>query len=128
MKSRNIGPYSRRHRLGYIDRRTHEGKLLEEFRADLVEHCGGAPNTIQSVLIERAARMQLRLAMMDSKVAAGDLHEHDSRVYLAWANTLRRTLVALGVQSATTATGATTQPLDQYLKLLAARNDRSAAD
>jgi hypothetical protein len=100
VKTRGLGPHSRPHRLGNIDRRTFEGRLLEEFRADLVAHAGGSPNVVQTALIERCAWVQLRLAMMDSKVATGDFTEHDSRTYLAWANTLGRLLARLGLEPA----------------------------
>jgi hypothetical protein len=101
MKTRGLGPHSRRHRLGNLDRRTFEGKLYEEFRAELVRHVGGAPNVVQTAIIERCAWVRLRLAMMDSKVASGGFTEQDSRVYLAWASTLARLLGRLGIQPAT---------------------------
>jgi hypothetical protein len=44
--------------------------------------------------------MQLRLMMFDSKFTTDDFGDNDTKVYLAWANTLRRTLVALGVEPA----------------------------
>jgi hypothetical protein len=100
MKTRGLGPHSRRHRLGNLDRRTFEGKLFAEFRADLVEHAGGSPNVVQTALIERCAWVRLRLAMMDSKVASGTFTDHDSRVYLAWSNTLSRLLARLGLEPA----------------------------
>jgi len=98
MKSRGLGPHSRRHRLGHLDRRTFEGKLFDEFRTKLLEHVGGAPTVAQAAIIERACWVNLRCAMMDGKVATGDFTEQDSNVYLAWANTLRRLLAALDLQ------------------------------
>jgi hypothetical protein len=98
MKTRALGPHSRRHRLGNLDRRTSEAKLFDEFRTELTQHIGSAPNIVQSALIERCAWVRLRLAMMDSKVASGGFTEQDSRVYLAWANTLSRLLIKLALQ------------------------------
>ncbi len=100
MKSRGLGPHSRRHRLGFLDGRTFEARLHRKFRAELIAHIGGAPSIAQAAIIERAAWVQLRLAMMDSKVASGDFTEQDSHVYLAWANTLGRLLARLGLQPA----------------------------
>jgi hypothetical protein len=100
MKTRGLGPHSRRHRLGNLDRRTYEAKVFEGFRAELTEHVGGKPNIVQAALIERCAWVRLRLAMMDTKVASGDFTEQDSHVYLAWANTLARLLNRLGLQPA----------------------------
>jgi hypothetical protein len=101
MKTRRLLPNSRRHRLGNLDRRTHESKLFEAFRAELVEHVGGHPNVVQSAIIERAAWVRLQCAMMDGKLALGRFTEQDSNVYLAWANTLARLLSRLGLTPAT---------------------------
>jgi len=98
MKSRGLGPHSRRHRLGFLDGRTFEARLHRKFRAELIAHVGGAPSIAQAAIVERAAWVQLRLAMMDSKVASGDFTEQDSHVYLAWANTLGRLLARLGLE------------------------------
>src|SRR5260370_25419946 len=103
MKNRNIGPHSRRHRLGKIDKRTFEGKLYEQFRAELTEHCGGAPDIVQRSLIERAAWVKLRCAMLDARITSGNFTESDSKTYLAWTNTLRRTLIALNAEASTAA-------------------------
>jgi hypothetical protein len=104
-----------------LDRRTFEGKLFAEFRADLVTHAGGSPNVVQTALIERCAWVRLRLAMMDSKVATGDFTEHDSRTYLAWANTLSRLLARLGVDPQAT------KPLDP-MEAIRAHVARRAAE
>jgi hypothetical protein len=123
MKSRGLGPHSRRHRLGFLDGRTFEARLHRKFRAELIAHVGGAPSIAQTAIIERAAWVQLRLAMMDSKVASGDFTEQDSHVYLAWANTLSRLLTRLGLQPAAA------KPMDpyDYAALLNARDAETAA-
>ena len=99
MKNRGIGPHSRRHRLGNIDRRTFEAKLFDEFRAELVAHVGGSPNVVQGAIIERACWLRLRCAMLDAKLAEGSFTDHDSRTYLAWTGALSRLLARLGLQS-----------------------------
>ena len=92
---RRLSPYSRLHRFGDLDGRTYEARLFGFFRDELTEHCGGAPNTVERALIERAAWLRLRLALLDTKVASGGFTETDSHVYLAWANTLSRLLSKL---------------------------------
>jgi hypothetical protein len=78
-----------------------EGKFLAGVRADLVRHVGGAPSVTQRVLIERASMLTLQLARMDAKaLEAGAMSDHDARVYLAWSNTLTRTLRTLGLEGA----------------------------
>jgi hypothetical protein len=124
MKTRGLGPNSRRHRLGSLDRRTHEAKLFEAFRTDLIAHVGGSPSVVEAALIERCAWVRLRLAMMDSKVASGSFTEQDSAVYLAWANTLGRLLARLGLQQAP----APQPTLQQVLADIAARRREDEED
>jgi|SRR5579872_1785215 len=97
MKTRGLGPNSRRHRLGYLDRRTYEGKVYEEFRRKLVEHVGGSPTITQAAIIERASYVYLRCKLMDAKTATDAFTDLDSRQYLASANTLGRLLAQLGL-------------------------------
>ncbi|HEV7267354.1 MAG TPA: hypothetical protein VGN83_20965 [Falsiroseomonas sp.] len=80
-----------------MDGRTREAKILQRVRAELTEHVGGSPSATQRALIERAAWLTLRTAQLDRKIAGGgELTDHDSRVYLAWSNSLTRTLRQLG--------------------------------
>jgi hypothetical protein len=98
-----LGAHSRPHNLAKIDQRTREAALLRRVREELTAHVGGNPSAVERVLIERCCWVQLRLAMLDKKLASGrDFTEIDSNVYLAWANTLARTLVRLGVKPAAT--------------------------
>jgi hypothetical protein len=97
MKSRGLGPHSRRHRLGYLDGRTIEARLYKQFRDDLIAHVGGTPSIPQIAIIERCAWIRVRLALMDTKIADGDMTEQDSHCYLAWANTLARLLARFGL-------------------------------
>jgi hypothetical protein len=65
----------------------------------IIAHVGGRPSVVQQTLIERACQLQIRIAMMDRDFAAGGGQtEHDSRTYLAWSNSLTRTLRELGVK------------------------------
>ncbi len=95
-----------------MDRRTREARLLKTFRKALVDHCGGSPSAAQAMLIERAAQLQLHLSCYERKfVEQGHtMTEHDSRVYLAWSNTLSRILRHLGLEES-----AKTVTLEDYL-------------
>jgi hypothetical protein len=124
MKSRGLGPHSRRHRLGYLDGRTFEARLYKQFRDDLIGHVGGTPSIPQVAIIERCAWIRVRLALMDTKIADADMTEQDSHCYLAWANTLGRLLARLGLEPA----GA--KPMDAMSALrahVAARQSGEAA-
>jgi hypothetical protein len=87
-----------------LDRRTKESRLLEAARAVLTRHVGGAPNDVQKVLIERAARLQVFIELQDAAAfEAGGMSDHAARQYLAWVDTLRRCLCDLGLKEAAAA-------------------------
>jgi hypothetical protein len=94
-----IGPYSQQHRLEKLDGRTREAKLLRATRNELIAHLGGKPSATQLALVEQAAQLRLRIATMDRKFAqTGEMTFHDSRCYLAWANSHSRLLRQLGMK------------------------------
>ena len=93
-----IGPYSRPHNLSNMDGRSREARLLRRVRSELTAHVGGKPSATQRMLIERAATLALHVETLDRKVLEGGvMSEHDSRTYLAWSNSLTRTLRELGL-------------------------------
>ena len=80
-----------------LDGRTWQGKLLKETRNSLVLHVGGKPTATQTQLIQRAAMLTVHVAELDrSALATGAFSDHAARQYLAWSNTLARTLARLG--------------------------------
>ena len=92
-----IRPYSRTDALAKLDQRTREARLIREARAGLLAHVGGNPSVTQGALIEQLVQIRLRLAVMDRKFAeTGAQTDHDSRTYLAWANSYARLLRQLG--------------------------------
>jgi hypothetical protein len=98
-KTRVVGPYTRPFAISKIDQRTREARLIRETREELVRHVGGRPSATQAAMIEQLVQLKLRLAVMDRKFnKAGDMTEHDSRTYLAWANTYARNLARLGMR------------------------------
>lgn len=93
--TRRPGPYSRRD-LSTFSGRTREGAFLRGVRAELVQHVGGKPSPTQAALIEAAAQLRLRIALMDRPFAEdGRQSEHDSRTYLSWVSTLGRLMQRL---------------------------------
>jgi hypothetical protein len=102
---RGLGPHTKQHRLlEGIDWRTREGQVLIAARAELTAHVGGNPNSVQKVLIERAAVLSLFIALMDARaLEAGTMTSHDSKMYLAWVNALRLCLREIGVDEAKSA-------------------------
>jgi hypothetical protein len=74
---------------------------MRQVRKDLTAHIGGSPNPAQRMLIERAVILSLRVAMLDQKIVAGEiLTTLDNNQYLAWSNSLVRTISRLGVDPA----------------------------
>lgn len=125
---KRLGPYSRglhRAAIGQIvDGRSREGRFLRAYEAMLVQHLGGAPNGVQRQLIARAARLALYVEIMDERsLAAGGMSDRDSASYLAWSNSLRRTLLALGVNETGTKRHNT---LNEYLSQKTSRRQRAA--
>ena len=97
-KIRKVRVYSRPATLLNLDQRTREARLMRETRAELTAHVGGNPSATQRVLIDRATRLTLQLAMLDAR--AEGMTEHDSRTYLARTNTLTRLMRQLGMTGA----------------------------
>jgi hypothetical protein len=93
----HIHPYSRPNALAKLDQRTKEARLIRDTRTELLAHVGGKPSATQRALIEQLVQIRLRLAVMDRKFAAtGAQTDHDSKIYLAWANSYARLLRQLG--------------------------------
>jgi len=85
--------------LAKLDQRTKEAKLLRETLRDLTRHVGGHPSATQRALIERAAWLTLHVVQLDAKAADnGGMSDHSARQYLAWSNSLTRTLRELGLK------------------------------
>lgn len=88
-------------KLARLDRRTREGRRLQEIQRDLLAGIGGEPTPAQKYLIERTAVDLLRLELYDVEMALGTLSDHGARVCHALRNTVRlalRDLHGLGRQ------------------------------
>jgi hypothetical protein len=96
-----VGPYSKPNRIAVIDGRLAEAKLMARIRRELTQHVGGKPSAAQRILIDRAAALSLRLHLMDRESARfGEMSERNGRQYLAWSNSLSRTLSLIGLTAA----------------------------
>ncbi len=97
----HFAPYSRATALAKLDGRTREARLMGAVRDELIAHVGNRPSATQAAMIQQAVQLRLRLATMDRKFAeTGAMTEHDSRTYLAWANSYTRLLKQLGMKGA----------------------------
>jgi hypothetical protein len=94
----SLGPFDREIRLSRIDRRSKGGRLISQIEHQLVAHLDREPRPGERVLIQRAALLQLQLALLDEDIlkqrrlagqSAGD--------YLRFSEELRKTLTALGL-------------------------------
>lgn len=100
-RTRDIGTYSRPATLAKLDGRTKEAALMRWVRAELLAHVGGRPTFPQSLLIDRAAVLALRLTQIEAKMLSGEvLTLHDNNHAIAWHNAFRRTIAALGLAPA----------------------------
>jgi hypothetical protein len=98
---RRPGPYSTADAIASLDRRSKEYRLMAGVRAEMAAHVGGKPSATQKALIERVAWLTLHMAKIDAKAASGgSMSDHDHRHYLAWANTMARTMRTLGLDAA----------------------------
>jgi hypothetical protein len=121
-----LGAYSKEIVLARPDRRSKEGRLLKQMRQALIAHLGGEGrlSAPQRVLVERAAMLQLRCAVLDRRMLDGTFTEYDAKTYLAFSNSLTRTLSALGLAPAAAPPA---DPMDALRRHLAARAAGSEA-
>ena len=82
------------------DGRSADAVLLRRTKAALIAHVGGRPSATQRALIDRCASLTLHVARMDAQAMEdGGLSDHASRQYLAWSNSLGRSLKLLGLDA-----------------------------
>jgi hypothetical protein len=98
--SRSTGPFSRAFRKGAIDQRSWEGRFLATARHHMAEHIGGNPTIAQRVLIDRIAWLMLHCHLLDQRIASGSAWgENDRKCYLAFSNSLIRSLREIGLEA-----------------------------
>src|SRR5436190_667264 len=99
-KKRRIGAFSRRLSLSDLDLRTNAGQFANSIKNGLEAQIGN-PTAGQQILIKLVAIKVLRCEMMYDQVLSnprgGDLQDRVENYFLAWSNSIRRDLEALGV-------------------------------
>jgi hypothetical protein len=94
-----VGPFSRDRSLTTLDKRTKAGRVLRQTRLDLADHVGGAPTAAERLIIESAAVKATRLYLLSEKLLnGGDISSESDHHALAWLNSLRLDLSALGLE------------------------------
>jgi hypothetical protein len=97
----SLGPYSKAATLAKLDRRSKPARLMASLRRELIAHVGGKPSITQTLLINQACQLQLRLALMDAESdKVGTLTERRQVQYLAWSGSLTRVLDQIGLTAA----------------------------
>jgi hypothetical protein len=98
MARKLVGPFSRDQSLTAIDRRTKPGRVLKATINELVAQIGD-PSPAQRLIIQSAALKAVRLSLLTENLLGGDvLAEGSDHHALAWLNSLRLDLVALGLE------------------------------
>lgn len=96
---RAVGPFSKDRSIVDMDKRTRAGRILRTIRADLIDHCGGLPSAAERILIESAALKATRLHLLSERIVTGaEFANGESEKTIAWANSLRLDLQALGLE------------------------------
>ena len=100
-----LGPYSQLKRLQAVDRRLTGGWIVNQFRQDLLTHCGDDITPPEMMLVERACWTVLRIAMLDAKLASAKMFtEVDNAIHTSCTNSLIKLLNTLGLDPKSIAT------------------------
>jgi hypothetical protein len=74
---------------------------MASLRRELIAHVGGNPSIAQTLLIDQACALQLRLALMDTETdKVGTMTARNQVQYLAWSGSLQRVLNQIGMTPA----------------------------
>jgi hypothetical protein len=122
-RHRKPGPFSRDQALADLDRRTRAGRVMKGVIRELTLHIGDA-TAPQRLLIQSAALKSTRLALLSDQLLDGTPPSEGSDHHaLAWLNSLRLDLQALGLERK----GPASIDLHAYLKEQAAQQPAAAA-
>jgi hypothetical protein len=92
------GPFSRDQSLTDVDRRTRAGRVMKSVILELTAHIGDA-SAPQRLLVQCAALKATRLALLTDELLDGTPPSEGSDHHaLAWLNSLRLDLQALGLE------------------------------
>ena len=95
---RRAGPFSSKGALA-LYARTNSAKLLRKISTDLLDHLG-SPTAPQRIIVQNASFKALRCALFTERMlnAPDALSERSEHNILAWSNSLRLDLQALGLE------------------------------
>jgi hypothetical protein len=111
-RRRHPGPFSRDQAIADVDRRTREGRFLKTVTRELIEHLGDA-SAPQRLLVQSAALKATRMMLLTDQLLAGvPLAEGSDHHALAWLNSMRLDLQAIGLERK----GPASIDLREYLK------------
>jgi hypothetical protein len=97
-RHRKTGPFSRDESLVTLDNRTRAGRVMKGVIRQLTDQIG-SPTTAQALLIQSAALKATRLALLSEQLLDGTPPSEGSDHHaLAWLNSLRLDLMALGLE------------------------------
>ncbi len=98
---RKFGPWSHPSTLALLDGRCQVARDIKELSEELAEQLGGAPSPAERLLIKSAAVKVAKIGMLIDKVLTNAEPDLDlaSRCFLAWSNSLRRDLEAIGLKA-----------------------------
>ncbi len=97
-----------------IDLRTREAKNLAAAKDLLIAALGGDPTPQESILIDRVVFKMLRCTLYEMATLQGQTGGGSDHIYLAWANSLRLDLQALGLSRKTKSVMDLTNYLDTH--------------
>ena len=84
-----------------IDARTREGKTIIAAKGALISAIGGDPTPQESILIDRVIFKMLRCTLYEMATLQGNTNGGSDHIYLAWSNSLRLDLQAIGLDRKT---------------------------
>ena len=100
-RRRNLpGPFSSAESLTNLDRRTVPARIMKTVVADLLAHIGDDVTAPQKLIIQAAGLKAVSLALLSDKLLTDEngLAEGGDHHALAWLNSLRLDLIALGLE------------------------------
>ena len=94
-----LSPLTKRSRHQRLDGRTFAGRTERRVVRELTAHVGGQPSAPERILIARAARLVMVIEMLERRlIEKGEVSDHSGRQILAWVNSLRLIMQALGLE------------------------------
>jgi hypothetical protein len=122
-RHRKAGPFSTDQALTALDRRTKAGRIMKTVVGELMAHLGDA-TAPQRLIVQSAALKAVRLALLTDNLLAGEPPSEGSDHHaLAWMNSMRLDLMALGLERK----APPTLNLAEYLKAGAADQTEAEA-